>query len=617
MESVDLVFQNDHAKAPRGLETTESEDAVRVTSHPLSFTMRHGDPVTDIKQRDTLRVASAQLELETAGERIFGAAGQVRAEQNPFCTTVTAEGAFEGVSGSGGSFVLACTAYAELPFMRWRVRWYNDTAEPVAVSGLRLTLSLPEPPETVTLAGNETAPPAVFRQPAATKATLNGNPVQPESHNAYCAWEGGLLAVRRFAQLAPKAIEIRDTKVIVDLAAGGVQPVYFTPGEAKTHELWLALGKVDPAPFLAAIETPPILKNPAYFCASGAFGAAHPAPDGLAQRLAERYAEKTWRELGCHSGVRHFPGAPYLGGVPNWCNNYGERMLGCWSAWLVTGDRAWFDRALDVCAHLSDVAVIHTEVPGHAWLGGMHGPGKNHVPGPWLPTLRSDGLAVFDRLRGGIESREAFLGAAEYLLKTGMPGPAATPRDFAAPLDTLCTAYADTWDMRFLEAGTRWVDGVWKHLERRRGTWPCRHGSHLYRGNVPWMAAQLARPLYRWYRLTGDMEAAQALTALAESVVCENTDWDAPGAVEGYSHNPEFPRTAAYDLLITPMVFAAYELTEDPFFLQAAMAQWRRWNKTDTPPDVFNTFWNTPWLAWYLHKYQVIEPETEPETTAH
>ncbi len=291
-------------------------------------------------------------------------------------------------------------------------------------------------------------------------------------------------------------------------------------------------------------------------------------------------------------------------------------MLGCWSAWLLTGERAWFDRALDVCAHLSDVAVVHTGTPGHNWLGALHGPGENHVPGPWLPTLRNDGLDLFHHLWGGVESREAALGVAEYLLAAGLPENGADVRHFAAPLDTLCTAYAGTWDLRYLEEGTRWVDAIGRRIDRRRGVWPDRHGSRLYRGNIPWMAAQLARPLYRWYRLTGDMEAAQALVGLAESVVCENTDWDVPGAVDGYSHNPRYGSTAAYDLLITPMVFGAYELTEDPFFLEAALAQWRRWTGTNTPPDVFNTFWNAPWLAAYLDKYEVIGPDDTPVQAA-
>jgi len=63
--------------------------------------------------------------------------------------------------------------------------------------------------------------------------------------------------------------------------------------------------------------------------------------------------------------------------------------------------------------------------------------------------------------------------------------------------------------------------------------------------------------------------------------------------------------SADYDPLIIPMIFAAYELTEDSFFRDAATAQWERWLRSGAFDSVFNTFWNTPWLVWYLHHYGI------------
>ena len=60
---------------------------------------------------------------------------------------------------------------------------------------------------------------------------------------------------------------------------------------------------------------------------------------------------------------------------------------------------------------------------------------------------------------------------------------------------------------------------------------------------------------------------------------------------------------ASYDHMIAPALFAAYELTEDRFYLDAATALWER-GKTERQFTV-NLRWNVPWLLWYLKTYNV------------
>jgi hypothetical protein len=281
-------------------------------------------------------------------------------------------------------------------------------------------------------------------------------------------------------------------------------------------------------------------------------------------------------------------------------------MLGLWSEWFMSGDRAWYDLAVDVCRHLMDVAIIHSEVPQQAWVGAIHGPGDNHISGPWPPNLRMAGLYFYHKLTGDLETREAFLGVADYCIRSRAGLNSGSVRDHAGPFDAICTAYQETGDVKYLDEGAARVESVRSAIDLRRGVWAEEHGSKVYRGNVPWMVAQLARPLYLWYHATGDVQAAQALVGLAESIICENTDWDKPGVVSGYSHNPHFPVSASYDLLIIPMIFAAYELTEDPFFLDAAKAQWERWTREKAFDSPLNCYWNTPWLVWELKKHNVV-----------
>jgi hypothetical protein len=300
--------------------------------------------------------------------------------------------------------------------------------------------------------------------------------------------------------------------------------------------------------------------------------------------------------------MRNFPDSPYYGGLPKWQNNYYEKMLGLWSEWAMGGNYEWARRATDVCEHIMDTAIVHSPVPGQDWVGAMHGPGENHVSGPWAPTLRTAGLALHYRMTGNTDVREAFLGVADYCVRSKVGLLGESSRAYAGPLEALCTAYMETGEPQFLDEGAARVEAILAHLEPRRGSWAERHGSAVYSGNVPWMLAQVARPLYFWYRLTGDTRAAQALVAMADSIICENTDWEKPGEVYGYSHNPRYAMTAQYDLLILPVIFAAYELTEDRFFLDAAKAQWKRWCAAPAPDSPFNCYWNTPWLMHYLNK---------------
>jgi hypothetical protein len=189
-------------------------------------------------------------------------------------------------------------------------------------------------------------------------------------------------------------------------------------------------------------------------------------------------------------------------------------------------------------------------------------------------------------------------------------------RQQAGPFDTIWNAFVETGEVGYLEDGAERVESVWRTMDRRRGVWLDEHGSRVYRGNIPWMVAQIGRPLYLWYRATGDVSAAQALVGLAESIICENTDWDRPGVVSGYSHNPHFNVSASYDLLITPIIFAAYELTEDPFFLDAAIAQWDRWVTEKALDSPLNCYWNTPWLVWYLNEYGVLKADGQGEASS-
>ena len=50
--------------------------------------------------------------------------------------------------------------------------------------------------------------------------------------------------------------------------------------------------------------------------------------------------------------------------------------------------------------------------------------------------------------------------------------------------------------------------------------------------------------------------------------------------------------------------------------LDAATAQWMRWRNSEVFDSVFNTYWNVPWLMYYLKEHGLMaSAEDEAEDT--
>ena len=618
-DALTLEFENGRAAFSKKVKVSQRGDDVRVNTGPLEFTCQPGNPIQGAEYRGKRCIESIEVSLECRGEAIRGTVETVDvAVSGPFRVTTDMAGVFRGPDGNAAAFTLRCSAYANLPYIKLWFRLFNDTLEDLPVSGLKVRLRLPAPPENLTAPSGAVDGRFRMVQRSETVRELDGAPVDALAP-MFLAWDNGAIVVRNFRELFPKAASADGEVLTVDLCAGGEAPVVFTQGEAKSHEIWLALGgQTDPAQLAATVRQPPILQNHAYFCATGVIGPAKPHDNVpvLHAYMTDEVAAKRrrWEDHGQHFGVRHFPDSP-----PNrraWANNYYERMLGLWGEWFMSGDRLWYDMAVDVCRHIMDVAIIHSEIPGKDWAGGMHGYGDNHVAGPDPKTLRAAGLDLYHKLTGDPDAGKDVLAIADFAVRSRV-GITSSARSEAGPLYSLCTAYDETGDLKYRDAAMQRLEGMILHLDMRRGTWAWRHGSEVYWGNTPWFLAQAATPLYRLYRATGNVQAAQTLVAVAESIVCEETDWDQPGVVSGYSHNPRYSVTAKYDLLIIPMIFAAYELTEDPFFLEAATAQWNRVTATRGFGSILNCYYHTPWLIWYLKTYGVVEPaDPEPDAEA-
>lgn len=605
MDKLSLSFDGVKGKAPtapKPPKITEEETVVTVASEPIGYTATRGALLSDLRRQGKPWINAVELSLRAGTREAAGITESIEVlERGPLRTVVQLRGKYQMLDASAGSWSLTLTSYAGLPYVTLWHRFFNDTAQGIPVSNLRAKFTLPEAPVSYDLASGPAPDGLVLRQASETARLVQDAPVDAAAP-AFLAWPGGALTVRHFAELYPKELAAAKGTVTVDLVAGNDAPVTFTPGEAKSHEIWLSASGAAPAAFAATVAHPPVLQNAEYFCSTGVLGpaATHEGIPVLHDHMTANVSGNDWTSFGTAYGVRDFPDSAYHGGLPKWCNNYYERMLGLWSEWWMSGNRGWFDRAVEVCRHNMDVAVIHSDVPGTHWRGAIHGPGENHVAGPWAPNLRIAGLDLYYKLTGDTDARQAVVDVVDFCVRTKAGIDGGSVRDQAGPFDAICTGYALTGDIALLDAGSEYVRSALRSIDMRRGVWPDEHGSKVYRGNVPWMVAQAARPLYLWYRMTGDVDAAQALVALAESIVCENTLWDKPGEVSGYSHNPHYEMSSNYDLIIIPMIFAAYELSGDTFFRDAAQAQWERCIREKKFDSPLNCYWNTPWLAYYL-----------------
>ncbi|MFM1921621.1 MAG: hypothetical protein RLZZ303_3255 [Candidatus Hydrogenedentota bacterium] len=638
MDTLELEYKKDTAKISRTARLKTLDETLQADSGRFTFHASPGRLLHDFEMDGKSLVEELTLSGLRGGERLNGTATAVHVvEETSFRLELMAEGRLQGSGSAPAAFRCYLTTWAGQPYLQLILRVVNDGDADLPLSELSLALQLAGPAPQSNLPEARVEGDFEVTQASPQQRTLNARNLLPasegevvaagvEGHNLsptapFWASMGPVhIALPRMRELFPKGFRRTGDQCTLRLIDAPASPVVYTPGEASTHEVWLAFGEVDTATFSANAERPPVLSNPVYFAASGAYGPAHPVIGIVKydEGMARHYQGRDWEALGHRYGVRTFPDSPYFASPSHWSNNYYNRTHGAWAAWLATGDAEWRQRAVELCRHIHDVAIVHSPVPGKDWLGALHGPGANHVPGPWSPTLRTRGLWLYHVLTGAPESEQAFLGVADFVQRSEAHRQSPSVRDHAGPMDAIVTAYDATREPAWLDEGSKRVSWAWERMDRRRGVWPETHGSMVYRGNVPWMVAQLAGPLYEWYLLTGDVEAAQLVTAMAESMILENTAWDAPGTMSGYSHNPHFSITAAYDPLILPVLFAAYELSGEQRFLDAALAQWRRWEVDEVFDSVFNTFWNTPWLGYYLnrHKPGVFEAALPDEAAA-
>ena len=423
-----------------------------------------------------------------------------------------------------------------------------------------------------------------------------------------------MVMVRHFREQFPKALELAGNELKISLFESSPDEPFYLPteGEAKRHEIWLGLW--DRSLTTAELDArsryfahPARLFSADYACASGGFGymARHdrerfPEFDEIVRGLYGEIPAKRFYV----NGLRNWGDQPY---GTNWCNGYYDVQQGMAGEYVMSGDPRWFDHLEASVRHIIDVDVCHASQSNSDWVGAIHSghDGPNHTTSaPWNPTQRTKGTLAYWRLTADRDARDAALGVADTALRENRcVGNCQSVRDHAGILYCLTSAFDETLDPKYLQASQRVAHDAIGRIDRRRGCYGEVHGNISYRGNVPWMVAQLSEGMYEYYRQSGDVEAAIAVVGLAESILTENRTRNVPGDVYGYSHSPHNKKVGDYHVAIAPAVLHAYELTGDEFYLIQGRAMYAQMIRERKLNDVRNCYWTAPTLLYYLTQY--------------
>jgi len=348
-----------------------------------------------------------------------------------------------------------------------------------------------------------------------------------------------------FWQEYPKALRVGSDRLAIDFFAGKEAPVQLGTGAAKTHELWLALGRADdgasPAELAAALGAPLVAIPPAaWIVASRALPNAldpdAPGARDFLARLASAYGgyrkhveTERWDDgppVPCAERTEEHPRVGLYGAL-NWGDwqfpGYRDHVRGCdgWGnleydlpqvlalAYAATGSRLFRDRLVPAARHYRDVDIIH-HAPGHPdWVGLNHPHKALHFA--WEAAEKVDlghtwteGLVSYHRLTGDVRALAAARGIADALV--GRVKRARIPRHFGWPMLALVAVYDATGERRYLEAARAYADA----------------GTDLFRPTPAagdWKMGILADGVAAVYGADGDARLRRWLVAYADALL--------------------------------------------------------------------------------------------------
>ena len=476
--------------------------------------------------------------------------------------------------------------FADSPLVRLAYRIINERAEPVpddlqdpdTIKRTRALVGVHRPVTAHILSYGLEA-----TVPGATRQHVGGRWLVVDGQDSSLA-----CTIRDFTHVPPIGLACDGGNVDIQLFKPGdkSRPAYRTyAGEAKTHEIWLALAGKPIAEENAAnladlVDSPPRLNTAALIRDTCVWGAVPEVGAGVYTAeyamILERFLTPYYTNT--PGGIRS------CGGYPG-NNFYWNRLHSIYLYYAMTGERKWFDMAERANRHYQDICTLN-------WWedDSMLGVKIRNIDKFFrISVLIQNAHPLFDHWNLTGDSEALRLGRAnvDAVMREGKM--LRESRGFCSraqgwPIMNAMRGWQETGEQRYLDHAKMLVDIALANMEDRRGAYLHVHGSHSHKGIVPFMTGILTTGLRQYHYWTGDKRAAVALVQNAEAMFAETHDpacsKTLPTIDYYYSPNPYLNGKTGTDptAYLNPNIASAQAyaavLMDDP---QLADIAWRTW----------------------------------------
>jgi len=574
-------------------------------------------------------------------------------EKGPVVARIELSGSLDTPRRHIGRFVYRLYAYAGLSTVQASFRVFNDlkpepyggTAKdaPLDVTDLALVASIPQRVQGKAVVGIAEAAPlessggiSVLQDrhdhfTASSEGTPLGTGRRAEGWIAVSGAGGWVQAsLWRFWQQCPKSLKVDHDRLEIGLFAPSDATPLYRPrfGEAKRHDVWFTFShealdlRQQQALGLLADE-PPRLFDGDWFCRSGGVNELDPnwfqGEPQLAGWIAQVYADVSSARVTGPFGIRDFGDMPY-GDKGQWCNGYWAMVQGALNWGLASGDQRWLARSFEIARHIADVDCIHINAAHPDWeqwdgitcaLGTDHS--VHNDLAKWPAFQIGESLILHYWMTGDPDSLDAAVANADYIMRSKAGLGSLEARSQARPMLTLLRVWQATGDRKYREAASRYLD--LKFQAEHVIDW--RRGAYIQPTYENWrcisagLDSMYAHDIYEYYRLTGDLDAAQLVLAIADSVYAESMLPQEEG-VGSFLFYVRYSRSAWYYTQMALLFYMAYDLTEDLRFLRAGRAAFARYllcvDANGNPMyQPFNNFgWLDPEFGGWQRRYREV-----------
>ena len=649
-EKVDLFFEEERrAERDTPLIVRQIDSRATVDTGAVRIEMG-GDPSTLIDavylgdgQQAVMTDLAARMSILADGEEVTVNATSEKTEvleNGPVMARIELSGSLDTEDRHMGSFVFRLYAYAGLPTVQTNFRIVNEVKPvplagtaadaPLDVTDLAMVATIAGAAQGETTMGVVDGPPQIAQtgpfelvqdtHEHFTATNDRGPETEGKQAQGWLTTAGQDRAIQvsmtRFWQQYPKSLAVDERGLVVGLFTPTVTVPAYRPrfGEAKRHDVWLTFADhAHPADTQDAIgrlaDEPPRLFCGDWFCRSGGVNVLDPAwfdsQPQLKQYVADAYGDVSSARVTGQFGIRDFGDMPY-GSSGQWLNGYWAMVQGALNWGLASGDQRWLERSFEIARHIADVDCVHLPADHpdwQEWHGVTCALGTDHsVHNPlakWPAFQIGESLILHHWMSGDPDSLDAGLANADYILRSSAGWQSASARNQARPMLTLLRAWQATGDDKYREGAKRYLDLQWQTkqvIDWRRGAY-IQPTYQNWRCISAGLNSMYGHDVYEYYRLTGDVNAAQMVVALADSVYAESMLPQEEG-LGSFLFYVRYSRDSWYYTQMALLFHMAYDLTDDIRFLRAGRAAFARYLlcvNADRQP-MYQPFHNFGWL---------------------